>query len=143
MQRRAWARARARLLAGSYETLVDVATETNVIFDGEWLGVPDIMKVTGCSLATARTWIQERDLVGMRRGPNNALLVPAASVTADGPLKSLRGTISVLTDSGFTDEEILEWLGRIDDTLLGGSPIGSLQGGHKTEIRRRAQEMAF
>ncbi len=120
-----------------------VLSDNNVILEGDWLAVPDIMELTGRSLPTVRTWLQERELVGMRRGPNNALMVPAAFVTKEGPLKSLRGTVSVLTDSGLSDEEIVVWLGRVDETLLGGSPIGALQGGHKTEIRRRAQEWAF
>ncbi|MGB3828421.1 MAG: Rv2175c family DNA-binding protein [Ornithinimicrobium sp.] len=111
--------------------------------NGDWLAVPDIMERTGRSLPTVRTWLQERDLVGMRRGPNHAMMVPSAFVTDQGPLKSLRGTVSVLADSGMSDDEILEWLGRPDDTLLGGSPIGALEGGHKTEVRRRAQEEAF
>ncbi|MGB3762839.1 MAG: Rv2175c family DNA-binding protein [Ornithinimicrobium sp.] len=118
-------------------------SDNNVIHQGEWLAVPDIMERTGRSLPTVRTWLQERDLIGMRRGPNNALMVPSAFVTDQGPLKALRGTLSVLSDSGLNDEEILTWLGEKDDTLLGGSPIGALEGGHKTEIRRRAQELAI
>ncbi|MGC1207479.1 MAG: Rv2175c family DNA-binding protein [Ornithinimicrobium sp.] len=123
--------------------MIIVISDNNVIHEGDWLAVPDIMERTGRSLPTVRTWLQERDLIGMRRGPNNALMVPSAFVTDEGPLKALRGTLSVLGDSGLSDEEILTWLGERDETLLGGSPIGALEGGHKTEIRRRAQELAF
>lgn len=117
-------------------------SDSNVILQGEWLAVPDIMEVTGASLATVRTWLADRDLIGMRRGENNALMVPAAFVDRTGPMKALRGTLSVLGDSGFSDEEILQWLGQEDDSWVGGSAIGALQAGHKTEVRRRAMELA-
>lgn len=101
------------------------------------------MEFTGSRLATVKTWLQDRDLVGVHRGPNNALMVPAGFLTPDGPVKMLRGTLTVLTDSGFDDEEIIEWLHRPDDSLPGGSAIASLREGSKTEVRRRAQELAF
>ncbi|MGB3184888.1 MAG: Rv2175c family DNA-binding protein [Ornithinimicrobium sp.] len=118
-------------------------SDINVILEGEWLSVPDIMERAGTPQATVRTWLADRDLIGMRRGPNHALMVPAAFVLPAGPLKSLRGTVSVLGDSGLSDPEILTWLGRSDDTLPGGSAIGGLLAGHKTEVRRRAMELAF
>ncbi len=111
--------------------------------DDGWLAVPDMMALTGASLPTVRAWLQERDLVGMRRGPNHAVMVPASFVTAEGPLKALRGTVSVLGDSGLSDEEIIDWLYRPDDSLEGGSAVASLVAGNKTEVRRRAQELAF
>ncbi|CAN5474121.1 hypothetical protein BH23ACT6_BH23ACT6_02810 [soil metagenome] len=117
--------------------------DSNVTLDGEWLSVPEIMDVTGASQGTVRTWLADRDVIGMRRGPHHALMVPIAFVTEEGPLKSLRGTVSVLGDSGLSDDEIIEWFGRPDDSLAGGSPIGGLLAGHKTEVRRRAMELAL
>lgn len=108
-----------------------------------WLAVPDIMELTGASLALVKTWLQERELIGARRGPNKAVYVPASFVTEEGPLASLRGTVTVLSDGGFNDEEIIAWLHEADDTLQGGSAIASLREGNKTEVRRRAQEMAL
>lgn len=109
----------------------------------DWLAVPDIMELTGASLPTVKGWLQDRELVGMRRGPNNAVMVPAGFLTATGPVKTLRGTITVLGDSGLDDEEIIDWLHRPDDTLPGGSPIEALRTGMKTEVRRRAAESSF
>lgn len=111
--------------------------------DDAWLAVPDMMDRTGASLPTVKAWLQERELVGARRGPNNAVMVPASFLSEGGPLKHLRGTISVLADGGMEDAEIIEWLHRPDDTLTGGSAIASLREGDKTEVRRRAQEQAF
>lgn len=108
-----------------------------------WLAVPDIIELTGASLGQVKTWLQERELIGARKGPNKAVYVPATFVTEEGPLAALRGTITVLSDGGYRDEEIIAWLHEADDSLQGGSAIASLREGNKTEVRRRAQEMAF
>ena len=45
---------------------------------------------------------------------------------------------------GMDDDEIIEWMFTPDPTLpVEGAPIDALRAGHKTEIRRRAQELAF
>jgi hypothetical protein len=120
-----------------------VVNDSAVIPDDAWLAVPDIMELTGEKLPVVKGWLQDRELVGLRRGPNNALMVPASFLTPEGPVRTLRGTLTVLTDSGLSDEEAIDWLHRPDDTLPGGSAIEALRGGSKTEVRRRAQEVAF
>ena len=42
-----------------------------------------------------------------------------------------------------SDDEILRWLFTPDETITGGSPVGALLAGHKTEVRRRAQALAI
>lgn len=125
------------------DRLEDVVNDSAVIPDDQWLAVPDIIELTGARFTVVKAWLQDRELVGLRRGPNNAVMVPAAFLTEQGPVKNLRGTITVLADSGLTDEEIIEWLHRPDDSLPGGSAIEALRLGVKTEVRRRAQELAF
>ncbi|WP_256841852.1 Rv2175c family DNA-binding protein [Ornithinimicrobium cryptoxanthini] len=115
----------------------------DVLDQAEWLAVPDIMELTGASLAEVKTWLQDRDIIGSRRGPNKAVYVPALFLTEEGPVFPLRGTIIVLADGGYRDDEIIRWLLTSDDTLQGGSAIASLRDGSKTEVRRRAQEMAL
>ncbi|WP_238335704.1 Rv2175c family DNA-binding protein [Serinicoccus kebangsaanensis] len=105
--------------------------------------VPDVGERTGASLQTVRRWLQERDVVGVRRGPDGVVMIPASFFVDDAPLPALRGTITVLDDGGHDDEEIVAWLHAPDDTLPGGSAIASLRSGAKTEVRRRAQEQAF
>lgn len=109
----------------------------------DWLAVPDIMELTGVSLTTVRGWLDDRRILGRRRGPNHAVMVPAGFVTAEGPLPWLRGTFTVLRDSGLDDAEIIDWLHRPDDGFTGGSAIAALAAGRKTEVRRRAQELAL
>lgn len=109
----------------------------------EWLTVPEIMERTGAALPVVKRWLQDRELVGVRRGDNRAVMVPASFLVEDGPLPSLRGTVTVLADGGFSDEEIVSWLHEPDASLTGGSAVASLRAGAKTEVRRRAQELAF
>lgn len=110
---------------------------------GAWLAVPDVIELTGASLGQVKSWLADREILGARRGPNRAVYVPADFLTEEGPLPMLRGTLTVLSDSGRSDEEIIDWLLAADETLQGGSAIASLREGNKTEVRRRAQESAF
>jgi len=110
----------------------------------QWLSVPEAAQLQGISLSDVRGQLKERQLVGVRRGPNNAVAIPAAFVTDEGPRPQLRGTVMVLADGGMSDAELVRWLFTRDDTLPeDGTPIGCLLAGHKTEIRRRAMETAF
>jgi hypothetical protein len=88
--------------------------------------------------------LADRELLALRVGPNKALQVPARFVTDEGPLPELRGTFTVLADGGLSDEESLRWLHTPDPTLpVEGAPIDALLAGFKTEVRRRAMELAF
>jgi hypothetical protein len=111
---------------------------------GEWLTVPDIAERLGVPLAAVRTMLQEREVLGVRRGERRVVSIPARFFTEAGPLPELPGTFTVLADGGMRDEEILRWLFTTDPTLPdGGAPIDALRAGFKTEIRRRAMETAF
>ena len=57
-------------------------------------------------------------------------------------VKGLPGTITVLRDGGYGDDEILRWLFADDDSLP-GTPVASLRSGRHKEVKRRAQAMAF
>ena len=110
---------------------------------GDWVTVPDLADRLRIRLADARTLIEDRQLLGARVGPRRIVKVPAAFIDEDGALPALKGTFTVLGDSGLDDAEILTWLFTPDDSLpVDGAPIDSLRAGHKTEIRRRAMELA-
>lgn len=109
-----------------------------------WLSVPDAAALQGTSLSRVRSQIAEGELVAVRRGPNRAVYIPAAFVTPEGPLPELKGTATVLADGGMSDAELIEWLFTPDDTLpVPGTPMDCFAAGHKTEVRRRAMELAF
>lgn len=109
---------------------------------GDWLTVPDLCERLGLSPSGVRRLIEEREFVAVRRGERSVLSVPAAFVDEAGPLAALKGTITVLSDIGFDDPEIIEWLFTPDDSLPGGGShaIDAIRAGFKTEVRRRAME---
>ncbi|MET0481042.1 MAG: Rv2175c family DNA-binding protein, partial [Mycetocola sp.] len=53
----------------------------------------------------------------------------------------LRGTLVVLADARFTDEEAMEWMLSTEESL-GTAPIDALRAGRKAEVRRVAQALA-
>lgn len=111
---------------------------------GDWLTVPDIAERLGVPLSQVRQMIADREVLGARVGERHVVAVPAKFFGDEGARPELKGTFTVLSDGGMTDEEILRWLFTPDASLpVEGAPIDALRAGHKTEIRRRAQELAF
>ncbi len=111
---------------------------------GEWLTVPDVAERLGVPLSQVRRLIADREVLSARVGERRVPAVPAKFLDDSGPRPELRGTFTVLADGGMDDDEIIEWLFTPDPTLpVEGAPIDALRAGHKTEIRRRAQELAF
>ncbi len=107
-----------------------------------WLTLPDVAEQLGVDVVRVRRLIQERFLVAVRRGEHSVLSVPADLLKDGEPLTQLPGTLTVLYDAGFGEESALSWLLTPDDTLP-GSPLEALRAGRKTEVRRRAQALAF
>lgn len=105
----------------------------------EWLTLPEVVALTGEPLGRVRRLLDERQLVGSRR--NGAFTVPSVFFVDDHPLNSLRGTVIVLQDAGFSDDEVIDWLLEPEDSI-GGAPIEALRQGRKSEVRRVAQTLA-
>ncbi len=108
-------------------------------FETAWLTLPDLAEELGESVSRVRRLLDDRHLVGSRR--DGVLKVPAAFVVDSQPLSSLRGTLFVLHDAGFTDDEAIDWLLATDDTI-GVPPLEALRAGRKSEVRRVAQTLA-
>ncbi len=122
----------------------------------EWLTLPDVAEALGVELGKVRRLVADRHLVGVKRGERRtfqvpaAFLVPAAPGEAEEPagttegahevLATLRGTVLVLADSGFSDEEILRWLFEVEPSL-GEAPVEALRAGRRAAVRRVAQTL--
>jgi hypothetical protein len=105
-----------------------------------WLTIPDLVDVLGVSQSRVRRLIEERALLAVR--VDGVLKVPAQFIVDGEPLGELKGTLVLLADSGFSDEEAMQWLLSEDDAL-GVAPIDALLAGRKAEVRRVAQALAF
>ncbi|SDS44708.1 hypothetical protein SAMN04489860_1569 [Paraoerskovia marina] len=124
----------------------------------EWMTVPDLADALGTTASRARGVVSDRRVLGVRRGERATFQIPAKFVVsrreeqiASGKgapvdaaddrrvvLSSLAGTITVLGDRGYSDEEILSWLFS-EQEPLGCAPIDALRAGRTTEVRRIAQ----
>lgn len=84
---------------------------------GDWLTVPDLAEALGMSLRQVRQMIADREIIASRVGERNVVAVPAAFIQGGGVLASLMGTVTVLNDGGFDDDEAIRWLCTPDETL--------------------------
>lgn len=106
-----------------------------------WLTLPDIAEELAVEVTRVRQLVKEGQLIAVRRGENRVLQVPADFVGEGRIVKGLTGTLTLLRDDGFTDEEMLEWLFTPDDSLP-GTPAQALRENRGTEVKRRAQALA-
>lgn len=108
----------------------------------EWLSVPECAEALGVSLSRVRELLKDRNLVATRRGENNAVYLPAGQIMqgeeAQYVLATVRGTVMVLSDMGYSDDDIVTWLTTPHDEL-DGTPLDALRSGQRAHVRRLAQ----
>lgn len=107
-----------------------------------WLTLPELAERLGVDVSRARQLVRERQVLAVRRGENNALMVPEQFVQEGRVLKGLPGTVTLLHDGGYQDDEALRWLFTADDSLP-GRPVDALAENRGTEVKRRAQALGF
>ena len=107
--------------------------------DTAWLTIPDLVDRMGLSPSRIRRLVEERALPATRR--DGVLVVPEVFLGDDhAPMGELRGTVMLLGDLGFDDDEAVAWLLEVEPSL-GTSPIEALRAGRKAEVRRVAQAL--
>ena len=107
-----------------------------------WLSLPEVAEELGIDVSRARQLYNDRQFLARRRGENAVLAMPAEFVAGGGVLKHLPGTLTLLPDAKYTDEEALRWLFTADDSLP-GTPVQALLENRGTEVKRRAQALGF
>ena len=108
---------------------------------GDWLTIPDVADRLSLPASRVKQLLRERKLLAVQR-PDGAFCVPAAFIDRDQVIRGLPGTLNLLLDCGFADDEALRWLFTADETLP-GTPIQALAENRGTEVNRRAQALAF
>ena len=106
-----------------------------------WLTLPEVGEALGVGINRVRQLVAERQLIAVRRGENNALMVPADFVQDGRVLKGLPGLLTLLSDARYSDDEAMRWLYTDDD--LPGWPVQALRENRGTEVKRRAQALGF
>jgi hypothetical protein len=105
-----------------------------------YVPLPDIAQALGLVVTRVHQLVRDRHLLAVRI--DGALRIPAEFVQDGLVVKGLPGTITVLSDAGYADQEIIDWLFRSDESLP-GSPIGALRDNRSKEVHRRAQTAGF
>ena len=108
----------------------------------DWLDWSEASKALGVSVSKVRQLIREHQLAAAVPSPGAGQQVPAALIMDGEIVKGVPGLLVVLHDGGYDDREILRWLFSSDDTLP-GRPIDALRENRGSEVKRRAQAMAF
>lgn len=100
--------------------------------------MPDLVDLLDEGVGRVRRLVDDHYLIGSRR--DGTFKVPAIFIVDGSPLSSLRGTIIVLKDLGFSDDESIDWLLGVEP-LIGDTPINALLAGRKSEVRRIARTL--
>ena len=120
------------------------STETpdlNVLV-GEWLDWGQASDQLHLSVSKVRQLIREHQLAAAVPAEGAGQKIPAELIMDGQIVKGVPGVLVVLHDGGYDDRQILRWLFTPDDTLP-GRPIDALRENRGSEVKRRAQAMAF
>lgn len=107
-----------------------------------WLTLSDAAEALGIEVNRVRQLLVSGELVAIRRGERNVASIPALFILDGEVVKHLGGTLTVLSDSGYSTLEAIRWLFTSDESLP-GSPITALRENRGTEVKRRAQALAL
>lgn len=106
----------------------------------DWLTLPDVGELLGLEANRVRQLVNERQLLAVRS--QGVLRIPAVFIQDGKVLKGLPGLLNLLLDVGYDDSAALRWLFTPDDSLP-GTPVQALAENRGTEVKRRAQALAF
>lgn len=112
----------------------------------EWLDWHQVGEALGVSVSKVRQLVRDHQLAAAVPGSGHeggrGQQVPAELLTDHDIVKGVAGVLTVLHDGGYDDREALTWLFTPDDSLP-GRPIDALRENRGSEVKRRAQAMAF
>lgn len=123
------------------ETRAPETTDLADLID-DWLDWSQAAELLHVSVSKVRQLIRENHLAAAVPTPGAGQQVPAALIQDGLVVKGVPGVLTVLHDGGYDDQAILTWLFTPDDSLP-GRPIDALRENRGSEVKRRAQAMAF
>jgi hypothetical protein len=108
----------------------------------DWLDWQAAGEALGVGASKVRQLIRDHQLAAAVPREGQGQRVPAALLMDGEIVKGVPGVLTVLHDGGYDDRGALAWLFTADDSLP-GRPIDALRENRGTEVKRRAQAMAF
>ncbi|MGJ4126839.1 Rv2175c family DNA-binding protein [Corynebacterium macclintockiae] len=107
----------------------------------EVLTLPDIAERMNLVVTRVMDMLSKKQLLAVV--VDGVRYVPSRFLDDDGQLnRFVPGAIALLSDGGYSDTEILDYLFTEDDSLP-GRPVDALHGHLAREVMRRAQAMAI
>lgn len=107
----------------------------------ELLTFPQAAEILGVPVTRLHQFVRDGALVAVREG-TGPRAIPASFLEGAAIVKLLPSVIRLLRDAHFSDDEIVDWLFRADDSLP-GTPIEALRRNHGREVTRRAQVAGY
>ena len=117
-------------------------TQDLAVLVDEWWDWAQAGDALGVPVSKVRQYIREHQLAGAVPVAGGGQRVPAALIQDGEIVKGVPGVLTVLHDGGYDDREAIAWLFTADDTIP-GRPIDALRENRGSEVKRRAQSMAF
>jgi hypothetical protein len=102
---------------------------------------PQVADVLGVPVTRVHQYVRDGHLVAVRN-PEGIRYLPALFVQDATVVKGLPAVIRLLRDARYTDDEIVDWLFREDDSLP-GTPVQALRENRGREVKRRAQVAGY
>lgn len=106
----------------------------------EMLSLTETAARMGIAVTGVKQLVKDHKLLAVRT--DDGLAVPADALDGEQPVKHLSGVLTLLHDAGYSPEESFTWL-TTEDPTLPGTPLQALQENRATEVKRRAQALAF
>ena len=106
-----------------------------------WLEWSEVAEQLGVTVGKVRTMVRDHELAHAVSREGAGQRVPADFIQDGLVLKGIPGQLPVLHDNGFDDRECIAWIYLDDD--LPGRPIDALRENRGSEVKRRAQALAF
>jgi len=107
----------------------------------DWIDWAEAARQLDVTVAKVRTMIRDHELAAAVPTPGAGQQVPALLLQDGLPVKGLKGLLTVMHDNRYDDRECIAWL--FIDQDLPGRPIDALRENRGTEVKRRAQALAF
>lgn len=107
----------------------------------DWLDWSEAAAALGVSVNKVRAMIREHQLAAAVPSPGAGQKVPAELIMDGEVVKGVPGLLIMLHDAGWDDREAIAWI--FSDEDLPGRPIDALRENRGSEVKRRAQAMAF
>jgi len=109
--------------------------------DRELVSLDEAAELLGVSTRRITQLLGEGELVAARED-GGARQIPTAFLHDGAVVKALPAVITLLRDAHYSDDEIIEWLFRAEESLP-GTPIQALRDNRGREVKRRAQVAGF